>query len=138
MSRCRQDRGSTAVETAVIAPALVFLLLLVVYAGRTSQAQGDVRRASSEAARAASLVDDAAAASDAARSVAQEALAESGVACGSLTTVVDTSNLEPGGSVTVTVTCNTSLSDVTLIGVPGERTFTARSVEIVDRYRADG
>jgi Flp pilus assembly protein TadG len=125
------------VETAVIAPALLFLLLLVVYAGRTSQAEGDVRRASSEAARAASLEQDATAAGTAARSVADQTLAESGVACASLTTSVDTADLQPGGSVTVTVNCTASLADVTLIGVPGSRTFTARSVEVVDRYRGD-
>ena len=62
------DRGSVAVETAIIMPALVALLLLVGYAGRTSQAEADVRRAASEAARYASLIQDPASA----RATAQE------------------------------------------------------------------
>ena len=56
--RLRDERGSIAVEVAVIAPALVFLMLLVVYAGKVSEADGNVERAASDAARAASLRQD--------------------------------------------------------------------------------
>ena len=53
--RTEGERGSVAVEVAVIAPALIFLMLLVVFAGKVAEANGNVVRASSEAARAASL-----------------------------------------------------------------------------------
>ena len=53
-ARLRDERGSIAVEVAVIAPALLFLMLLVVYAGKVSEADGNVERAASDAARAAS------------------------------------------------------------------------------------
>lgn len=132
------DRGSVAVETAVIAPALVALLLLVVFAGRVSQAEGDVRRAASEAARAASLEQSPDAATEAAEATAAANLATSGVGCGSLTTTVDTSSFQPGGTVTVSVRCVASMADVSLLGVPGERTFEARSIEVIDRYRSTG
>ena len=56
--RLHDERGSIAVEVAVIAPALVFLMLLVVYAGKVSEADGNVERAASDAARAASLRQD--------------------------------------------------------------------------------
>lgn len=135
MSRAQDDRGSVAVEVAVIAPAFVALMLLVVFAGRVAQAEGDVKRAASEAARAASLVENPTDATAAAHDVAQANLDASGVACGSLTTDTDTSALTPGGSVTVTVTCTASMADVSLLGVPGERTFVARSTEVIDRYR---
>lgn len=137
MRRVRDDRGMVAVEVAVIAPALVALLLLVVFAGRVSQADGDVRRAASEAARAASLVREPQAARAAGQEVAEMNLASSGVGCGSLQTSVDTDDLVPGGTVTVTVRCTASMADVTLLGVPGSRTFVARSVEVVDRYRGE-
>src|SRR3546814_10724235 len=52
--RVHGERGSIAVEVAVIAPALVFLMLLVVYAGKVSEADGNVERAASDAARARS------------------------------------------------------------------------------------
>ncbi|HNB96097.1 MAG TPA: TadE/TadG family type IV pilus assembly protein, partial [Microthrixaceae bacterium] len=51
----RSERGSVSVEVAVIAPAFVFLMLLVVFAGKVSEADGNVERAAAEGARAASL-----------------------------------------------------------------------------------
>ena len=129
------DRGSVAVETAVIAPALVFLLLLVVFAGRVAQAEGDVRRAASEAARAASLEQFPERATAEAERVVAANLSASGVVCGTLDVDVDTSVFSPGGSVSVTVRCTASMEDVTLLGVPGERHFVAESLEVIDRYR---
>jgi Flp pilus assembly protein TadG len=115
----RGEQGSVAVELAVIAPALVALLLLVVFAGRVAQAEGDVRRAASAAARAASLRQDAA----------------SGVGCGQLEVEVDTARFFAGGTVAVALRCTASMADVSLLGVPGRMTFVARSVEVIDRYR---
>ena len=136
--RTASESGSVAVETAVIAPALVALLLLVVFAGRVSQAEAAVRRAASEGARAASLeyFEDAAEAAASDRVAAN--LQTNGVVCGELTTDVDTSQLVPGGRVSVTVTCVADMADVALLGVPGQRTFMATSIEIIDRYRGDG
>lgn len=133
----RGDRGSVAVETAVVAPALVALLLLVVFAGRVSQADGDVRRAASEAARAASLRQHPADAEATATEVAASNLSTSGVACRTLETGVDTSEFHPGGTVTVTVRCTASMRDVSLLGVPGSRTFVANSIQVIDRYRGE-
>lgn len=133
----RNDRGSVTVETAVVAPALVALLLLVVFAGRVAQADGDVRRAASEAARAASLEGSPEAATTAATETALANLSASGVACAELQTHVDTDAFHPGGTVGVTVRCTASMADVSLLGVPGQRTFEARSVEVIDRYRSD-
>ena len=48
---------------------------------------------------------------------------------------VDTTALRPGGQVLVRVSCTARLSDLALLGVPGSRTFTATSVEVVDRWR---
>jgi Flp pilus assembly protein TadG len=137
MTRKGDDRGSVAVETAVVAPILVFLLLLVVFAGRVAQAEGDVRRAASEAARAASLEQFPDAATTEAERVVTANLSASGVVCGALDVDVETDDLVPGGSVAVTVRCTASMEDVTLLGVPGEREFVARSLEVVDRYRGE-
>ena len=132
------DRGSVAVETAVVAPALVVLLLLVVFAGRVAQAAGDVRRAAAEGARAASLAQYPEEATAAAVDVVAANLATSDVGCADLETTVDTTAFAPGGAVTVTVRCVASMTDVALLGVPGERVFSAQSVEVIDRYRGSG
>jgi Flp pilus assembly protein TadG len=131
------DGGSVAVEVAVVAPAFVFLLLLVVFAGRVSEADANVRRATSEAARAASLRQHPSDARTDAETIAEANLSAAGVRCTGLTVDVDTDNLQPGGTVTVTVDCTTSMADVTLLGVPGSRTFSARAVEVIDRHRGD-
>ncbi|MGQ0823784.1 MAG: TadE/TadG family type IV pilus assembly protein [Actinomycetota bacterium] len=124
-------------EVAVIAPALLFLMLLVVYAGKVSEADGNVERAASDAARAASLRQHPSDATTDARDAASANLAAAGVPCLSLTTTVDTDDFVPGGTVTVTVRCEASMADVTLLGVPGRRTFTATAVEVIDAYRGD-
>ena len=134
----RSERGSVSVEVAVIAPAFVFLMLLVVFAGKVSEADGNVERAAAEGARAASLRQHPGNAATDARSTVEANLATAGVSCSSLEAIVDTSDFEPGGTVTVTVECTASMADVTLLGVPGTRTFTATATEVIDTYRGDG
>lgn len=133
-----RERGTIAVEVAVIAPALLFLMLLVVYAGKVSEADGNVERAASDAARAASLRQHPGDATTDAQEAAAGNLAAAGVPCLTLTTTVDTDDFGPGGTVTVTVSCQASMADVTLLGVPGRRTFTASAVEVIDTYRSEG
>ncbi|HTO00039.1 MAG TPA: TadE family protein [Microthrixaceae bacterium] len=136
--RIHDQRGSVAVEVAVIAPALLFLMLLVVYAGKVSEADGNVERAVADAARAASLRQHPDDATTDAQLTAAANLTAAGVPCLTLTTTVDTDDFGPGGTVTVTVRCEASMADVTLLGVPGRRTFTARAVEVIDTYRSGG
>lgn len=131
------ERGSVSVEAAVIAPAFVFLLLLVVFAGKIAEAEGNVERAAAAAARAASLRQHPGDATTDALATVEANLAQAGVPCVDLDAVVDTSNFAPGGTVTVTIHCESSMADVTLLGVPGTRTFTARAVEVIDTYRSD-
>jgi len=133
----RSERGSVSVEVAVIAPAFVFLMLLVVFAGKVSEADGNVERAAAEGARAASLRQHPGNAATDARSTVEANLATAGVSCSTLEAIVDTSDFEPGGTVTVTVECTASMADVPLLGVPGTRTFTATATEVIDTYRGD-
>jgi Flp pilus assembly protein TadG len=131
------DDGFATVELALVAPMLLALMFLVTFAGRVSEADANVRRAASEAARSASLEQHAASATSAARTVAEANLAASGVTCHDLDVGVDTSDFRTGGTVTVTVGCLSSMRDLAFIGVPGTRVFTARAVEVIDRYRGE-
>ena len=132
------DCGSISVEVAVIAPALIAMLLMIVFAGRVAELDGTVQRAAGQAARAASLRQHPSdAVSDAARTARQN-LAAAGAACEALDIEVNTEDFRPAGSVTVTVVCGVAMSDVARIGLPGRRTFTATSVEVVDAYRGEG
>lgn len=134
----RDDRGMAVVELALVAPVLLVFMFLVVFAGRVAAADADVRRAASEAARAASMRQEPSEAIDAARSTAQTNLSRSGVTCVELEVNVDVGELQAGGRVAVNVRCTASMRDVTFVGVPGTREFSARAVEVVDTYRGGG
>ncbi len=138
MTRLRDERGAVSSEFAVImAVFFTSFVLVIVYAGRVTQASNDVRSAAQEAARAASLTNTPMVAVAEAQRVAAANLADSGLSCADGFNVnVDTANFTPGGNVSVAVTCNTSLSDLAAIGVPGTKTFAATAVEVIDAFRA--
>ena len=129
------ERGAAAVETVLLVPVLIVMLLFVVFAGRVGTVSQDVYAAARDAARAASMRDGEDAAAADARSTAEATLAQRGVACAGLDVAVDTSRFVPGGSVRVDVACTVSLADVSRLGVPGSKTVAAHSVSVIDRYR---
>jgi Flp pilus assembly protein TadG len=131
------ERGAVSTELAVITPILIGFMLLVVFAGRVAQAEGDVAHAAHEAARAASLVATPAAAEEAATDTVSTNLNEGAVECRDVEVSVDTSSFAPGGQVAVTVTCEASFADVAMLAVPGTRTFQATAIEVIDTHRAD-
>ncbi len=135
--RRRDEQGAVSTELAVLTPLLIGFMLLVLFAGRVAQAEADVAHAAHEAARAASLRGGPQAAVAAAQKMAAENIAEGGVACRRLDVTVDTGAFAAGGRVTVTVSCEASFADLTLLAVPGSRIFTATAIEVIDTYRAD-
>jgi Flp pilus assembly protein TadG len=137
MTRWRNDDGTLAVEAAVVAPALLVLMLLVVYAGRAAQADADVRSAAARAARAASLAGDPAAAEAAAVTIATANLATAGIDCRTVDLAV-TAQVRAGGTVTVTVGCEVANTDLALLAVPGTRWSSATATQVVDTYRGGG
>ncbi|MFD9824677.1 TadE/TadG family type IV pilus assembly protein [Streptomyces violascens] len=136
----RDDRGSTALTTAIAAPAVLALLALIIAAGRVTLAQGGADAAARAAARTASLTRDPTTADAQARAAAQQALDNSGLHCTQMTVALDTSGLAmPVGqaaTVTATVTCTAPLSDLALPGIPGAKTLTGTMTSIVDQWRA--
>ena len=131
------ESGAAAVEVAVLAPALVALLLLVVAAGRVTTADARVRDLAADAARAASMRASRPAAVAAAEAAVADAVARGEVPCRTATAHVDSSGFRPGGHVSVAVHCVVDLSDLAMVGLPGERTFQSTAIEVVDRYRSD-
>ena len=139
MNPTRRQRGAISTEFAVImTPFIAAFVLLIVFAGRVAQAENDVRSASHDAARAASLTANPTRAEEQARRAAVADLTTSGMSCrNGLDVVVDTTEFHPGGWVAVTVTCHASFGDVASLAVPGERTFTATATAVIDTYRGD-
>ena len=129
------SRGAASIELVLVTPALVALMLLVVFVGRVAQARADVDRAARDAARVASVSrsrDEAIADGTAA---ARASLRDAAVACETLRVDVDATDFGPGGSVRATVTCALTLDDLSLLRVPGARTLTATFAQPVDVFR---
>lgn len=125
-------------ELILITPALIVLMLFVVFVGRIAQARADVDRAARDAARAASIERTIIGAVDGADLAARATLDEGGVSCRSLVVDVATTSFAAGGTVRTTVACTVDLADVSLLSVPGSRTISASFTHPVDTFRGLG
>jgi Flp pilus assembly protein TadG len=142
LSRVRsapRERGSAAIEAAIIVPGLIMLVCLAIAGGRLVTSGSKIDAAAEDAAREASIHRTAASAQDAANTAAAESLDDQGIKCAGRSVHVNASGLNvPVGqvaTVTVTVTCTVNLSDLLLPGAPGERTLTSTATSVVDQYR---
>ncbi len=137
-SRLRGEDGTAGVEAALAVVALLAVMFFVIGALRVTNSGGDVSAAARAAARAAAAERTIGAAADAAERAAASALAGRGVACAGGPAVAVAGSVEPGGTVTVTVSCVVDVSDAALGGFGGSRTVTGRGVEYVDSVRGGG
>ncbi|MEU6429677.1 TadE/TadG family type IV pilus assembly protein [Microbispora sp. NPDC046973] len=134
-----RERGSMALETAIIAPALVAVLLMVVGLGRVTLAYGAIDAAARDAARQASIARNPTAARSAALSSARAALDREGLACSPSVTVDTTGFSTPLGRpavVVARVTCDVDLADLAVPGVPGSKRLTSSFSSPIDPHRA--
>jgi Flp pilus assembly protein TadG len=127
------------IELALLTPLVLVVLSFLVLAGRLGTTSADVVAASRDAARAASLAQTFDEAVDEAARTARASLSDQHVTCANLTVLGgDPARFVPGGEVTISVSCDVQLSDVVIPGVPGSRTVSSVSTEIIDRYRSVG
>ncbi|MCE7011725.1 pilus assembly protein [Kibdelosporangium philippinense] len=131
----RDEGGSAAAELTLLTPLLILLLLFVVLCGRLADTKLRINDVAHQAARAATLARTPSQATANAQSTASAALASAGITCQSLTVSTDTQGLKPGSTVTVTVSCSVGLGDLTMLGVPGSRTFESSFSSPVDVWR---
>jgi hypothetical protein len=134
--RDRPDEGSVAVETVVLVPLLMLLLLAAVGLGRLEYARMQVDDASAAAARAASLARSANGARAAAQAELNRDIGAGGASCRHREVSVDVSGFRPGGMVKVSVLCHVDLSDLAGVGsLPLPTTLGSTSVSPVDVFR---
>jgi Flp pilus assembly protein TadG len=140
--RSSDERGSASVEAAIIVPAFLLFLGLIIFAGRTALAHQALQAAAYDAARAASLARSPDVAQGAAHDAASQTLSNRELRCADTGVVVDTSALSAPlgeyGSVTVEVTCVVDLDDLAVPGLPGTRTVRASMSSPVDAFRERG
>lgn len=132
------ERGSAAVEMALLAPMLGSLVLVVIFGGRLALTRQTVQAAAADAARAASIARTAGEAERSAGQIAQSTLANQSVKCAASSVDVDTSGFaKPVGTaatITVTVSCDVATADLTL-PLPGTIRILSTSSSELDVYR---
>lgn len=131
----KHERGSATVETVVLVPVLVALVLFAVYAGRSTQAMGQIRHAADQGARAASLVR-VSRMQQVGRQAVLENLTENGSPCTNVMVNVAVDTESSSRAVLVEVECEVSLAGLELLNL-GRRTIEAQSVEVIDVWRVD-
>ncbi len=134
--RAHSEDGSAIAELVIVAPILLIVVVLMVALGRVDSAQGDVESAARAGVQAAVVAPDASDAQTQASTAARSSLSGAGLTCTAPQISVDTSNFVAGGWVSVSVTCVTSLADVSVPGAPGAKTLSATSSAHIDPYRA--
>ena len=138
VARVRRDRrgGSDVAAIIVVVPLGLAVVLLFVMLGRQGVAAEGVTHAAAVAARAASMERSGGAAASAASTAAAATLSSAGTSCaGGPAVNVSASAWEPGGVVTVTVTCR--VSGVASIGASG-RVISGTARATIDQYWAYG
>lgn len=127
------------VELVILAPVMLLVLGLAIFAGRVVTAGQSVEQAASAAARTASIARTAGTAQSTAEATARDTLTQQGMNCTSSTVTVDVSGFaQPVGTtatVTATVSCVVNTSSLAP-GIPGSRTVTATSVSPLDTFRS--
>ncbi|MEU5872549.1 TadE family protein [Glycomyces sp. NPDC047369] len=134
------QRGSASIEMAVVAPAILALLAGVLIGGRVNLARQALEAAAYDAARTASLERTASEANAQALAAANSTLDAQGLSCTDLDVTVSTTGFDvPVGqpaTVTATVSCTATFSDVALPGMPGTVPLAASFTSPLDTYRS--
>lgn len=133
------ERGSTTLELAVWALPMLLFIALVIVAARMAITHQTLQSAAFSAAREASLVRTVGEASTAGAQGANFALSQAGIRCANKGVAVDTSAFSQPigttGQVSVTLSCNVSLADAAIPGLPGNVTITKTATSPIDPYR---
>ena len=143
MKRDFAQRGSVAIELAILTPAVILFFVAMVIAGRITLAQQAAEAAAFDAARTASLARNASAAQNEATAAALASFRAQGIECITLSVVVNTEGfaIEPPApaTVTVSVSCHAQFADVALPLIEADLTKIVLSGQFtspLDRYRS--
>lgn len=134
-----EERGSDTVELAIQMVLWPMFFAIVIAGGRLVTADHSVETAATDAARSASISRTATDARSTGIATARHTLANQGLPCRSTTVTLDTSEFaKPPGQpakTTATVTCQVTLSDLLLPGIPGSVTMTKTMTSPIDTFR---
>lgn len=137
----RDERGTLAVEMAIIIPSLFLIFSLIFAYGRAASVNGNLESATRDAVRAATLArsyDEARARVD---TVLAEAMSGAPRSCVDSLRWADqpdsfrASDFRAGEPITVQATCRYTLADIGLPGAPGAIAPASSFTSMLDPYR---
>ncbi|HET6166189.1 MAG TPA: TadE family protein [Marmoricola sp.] len=133
--RSRDERGSLAIEMAMIAPGLLLIFALIFAYGRAGQVNGSLESGTRDAARSVTLARSYDEALDRAKAVMLDAIKDTPQSCQDSMVLRIVGDYEPGEPVTVSTECTYDLSDLGLPGAPGTLTAKSSFTSMLDPYR---
>ncbi|HEX5772640.1 MAG TPA: TadE family protein [Nocardioidaceae bacterium] len=131
----RGERGSLAIEMAMIVPSILLIFGLIFVYGMAASVNGNLESATRDAARSATLARSYDEARERARVVVREGIRGLPKTCRDSVAVDVSPTFEPGEPVTVTVTCTYSISEIGLPGAPGSLSPESSFTSMLDPYR---
>lgn len=129
----KKQRGSIAVETVILTPVLVLLLVFVTYANRVVVAQHEISRAADVSARAASQ-SRVSSMRHRAEGTARMSMKENNSHCTRFVTHVRQLFMDGVQQVEVRIQCRVNILGLSLLGIHSP-TLQAVSSEVIDVYR---
>lgn len=131
------ERGSASIEAVVVGPAVVLLILLVIFGGRVALAHQSVQSVAADAARAASLARTQTDARTSAQAAAAAGLDQQ-LPCARHNLDLDLTGFRaPVGTpatVSATLSCRVATADLGLPGLP-DLTIEATMTSPIDTWR---
>lgn len=132
------ERGSVAIEAAMLVPVFIVLITMVIMVGRVRTVDGVVVESARDAARAGSTASSAGQAVTWGEDAGEDTLKSAGLNCPSPVVIRPDLDAALGvDTVTATVTCHVRLSDLLWKGVPGSVPVTSTFTAVVDAYRTN-
>ncbi len=129
------ERGSMAVEMAIIVPSLLLIFGLIYAYGRAAMVNGALESGTRDAARSATIARSAGEAKERARHVLTEAVRSLPRSCQNSLQVTVSDGFYPGEPLTVEAQCSYALSDIDLPGAPGSITPRSSFTSMLDPNR---
>lgn len=133
----RDERGSGAVEAALLVPVIVMMIALLAGGGRVWSARAQLADLAGDAVRLAAHADSSHQARADVAALVEASAAPAG--CATVEIDLDLSDFgrTPGtaGTVTATLRCTADLTDLLLPGLPGSMVLDATAEAPLDTYR---
>jgi len=133
--RTRGERGTMALELAILAPIMLMLFMFLLACGRYYQTSSLLENAAREGARAASQSRSAGDAQARLNDAVDRAAGQAVESCKRSASGTITTGFSAGETLSVEVSCTINYRDLGLLGLSGDTTITRRFSSSVDPYR---